>query len=968
MTNMFDLIEKQELPDYKSTGLHYKHRETGLEVFHMVNDDEENLFAFGFKTLSESSNGAAHILEHSVLCGSKNYPLKDPFMQLNSQSVKTFLNAMTFPDKTVFPASSMVEADYFNLMSVYGDAVFFPLLNEHIFNQEAHRYELDDKGKISLQGVVFNEMKGAYSSFDNVVGDHFLQAMLSGTSYEYDSGGDPSVIPTLTHEQLKAYHAKYYSPSNCKVFLYGNIPTQKQLDFIEEKFLSYFSTNSGSIQDSNLVKNFNEPIEKILYGPSSEDEKGATVLLNWVLGESKNIESYMESVLLAEILLGHDGSPLSHALLESKLGEDISPNTGLEGELKYTLFSVGMRGVKEKNAHKLRDCILNTLKELAQNGIPEQNIESALMAVDFSHREVKRSHGPWSLILMRRSLRAWFNGTDPFTPLKTREIFDSIKQKIHNSVDGAYLKGLIEKFFLNNTNQLLLTVIPSKKYDKSIEAKFDALIKQCPFTKDELRKKQEILQAFQQSEENEKLRELIPHLKPSELSYKVDKINTTKTAIAGVPLFIHNEAVNGIAYVDVALPVDTVSPEMYQYLPFFSTCLTNTGFNGMDWKESSEYVASITGGFGSSLYTSSITEWAKTQDDVLLGHDWIFVRIKMLAEKTQEGVNLLFDCIKNADFSDFERIHDLAVEYKNDFYSSIVPAGHEYSVSRSACHISHSKNVDEIWNGLSQLATTKRLASMGKEDITGILTSLHTTILSSGIVVNITVDESSKDMTLSSLEKNLVGFESPHYPSRFNSAEFEKQTIITEEELDGFLEIEQTDNGTTLYKVNTQIGFAASVMSSSSFGTKDAVYESIFAHWFSNSVLWEKIRTIGGAYGGFSYVDTFEKLFSLTSYRDPNPQNSIAVFKQSLQENIPLLDTDTLERVIAGCYSREIQPRAPSVRGFAGFIRQLFGVRDEEREEKVRTLITATPKDIQTAAKRFASKVDELKSSVVCSK
>ncbi len=972
MTNMYnwELIETQDLPDYKSVGLHYKHKKTGLEVFHMLNDDEENLFAFGFKTLSESSNGAAHILEHSVLCGSKNYPLKDPFMQLNSQSVKTFLNAMTFPDKTVYPASSMVEADYFNLMSVYGDAVFFPLLNEHIFNQEAHRYELDENGNVTIQGVVFNEMKGAYSSFDNVVGDHFLQNLLAGTTYQWDSGGDPAIIPTLTHEQLKAYHAKYYSPSNCRIFLFGNIPTEKQLLFIEEKFLSSFSKDDGMVADTNNLPHFESPIEKTLHGPSTEEETGATVLLNWVLGESSDLYSYMEAVLLAEILLGHDGSPLSHALLASKLGEDISPNTGLDGELKYTMFSVGMRGVKEKNAHKLKDCILDCLQNLVDNGIPAQNIEAALMAVDFSHREVKRGHGPWSLILMRRILRGWFNGLTPFEPLKTRDVFETIKNSIEKSPDGSYLKNLIKKFFLENTHELLLTVVPSKKYDKEIEAEFNALNKKCPFSHEELIKNQKILHEFQQSEENEKLREKIPHLKPSEFSSEVDKIKTTKTTIGDIPVFVHNEAVNAIAYVDVGIPVDTIQPEMYQYLPFFSTCFTNMGFNGMDWTQASEFVANITGGFGSSLYASSMPDWTKTQDDVLLGHDWLFVRVKMLAEKTTEGVNLLFDCIKNIEWNDFERLHDLAVEYKNDFQASIVPAGHEYAASRSACLMSHSKTVDEIWNGLSQFATTKRLATMEKGELIAILSSIHKTILESGIVANITVDDASSESAKKALAENLVGFKCPNYPQKINNAEFEVQTVLNEADFEGFLEIEENPaKNLTLYTVNTQVGFASSIMRGSGFGSKEAVYESLFAHWFSNNVMWEKIRTIGGAYGGFSYVDTLEKMFSLTSYRDPNPQNSIDVFKDSLLEHADiLLDIETLERVIAGCYSKEIQPRAPSTRGFAGFIRQLFGIRDEDREARVKLLLSATPSDVQSAAKRLASNVSSLKNSAICSK
>lgn len=236
-THGFDIVSVTYLPELNSKGVFARHRETGCEVYHMLNDDEENLFAYSFMTPPTDSTGVAHILEHSVLCGSKNYPLKDPFLILAKQSVKTFLNAMTFPDKTVYPASSMVEADYFNLMAVYGDSVFFPLLDRWIFRQEGHRVELDESGNATVQGIVFNEMRGNYSSFDTIAGDWTIRSILEGTPYTHDSGGDPAVIPELTYEQFINFHRTYYHPVNCRIFLYGNIPTEKQLAFLQDRFL-----------------------------------------------------------------------------------------------------------------------------------------------------------------------------------------------------------------------------------------------------------------------------------------------------------------------------------------------------------------------------------------------------------------------------------------------------------------------------------------------------------------------------------------------------------------------------------------------------------------------------------------------------------------------------------------------------------------------------------------------------------
>ncbi|HPX47914.1 MAG TPA: insulinase family protein, partial [Treponemataceae bacterium] len=278
----FEIIESRALPEINAVGVFARHEATGLEVFHLVNSDEENLFAYAFLTPPSDSTGVAHILEHSVLCGSKNYPLKDPFIVLAKQSVKTFLNAMTFPDKTVYPASSMVEADYFNLMSVYGDAVFFPLLDEATFRQEGHRFEFAEDGSVSIQGIVFNEMRGNYSSFDSIAGDWSLRSLLGGTPYDHDSGGDPADIPALTYKQFVQFHRTWYHPGNCRVFLCGNIPTEKQLALLQEQFLQHFGPRPAAV-DFGSVRPFESPVEFDIPAPAGEqsDLSKVTVLLHW---------------------------------------------------------------------------------------------------------------------------------------------------------------------------------------------------------------------------------------------------------------------------------------------------------------------------------------------------------------------------------------------------------------------------------------------------------------------------------------------------------------------------------------------------------------------------------------------------------------------------------------------------------------------------------------------------------------
>ena len=367
----FTVLDVVSIDDCASKGIWLKHNRTGLEVFHILNNDEENLFAFSFCTPAQDNMGTAHVLEHSVLCGSQKYPIKDPFIRLANQSVNTYLNAYTASDRTVFLASSTVKADFFNLFSVYADAVFFPLLKPEIFLQECHRLELDKNGKPSIQGVVYNEMKGNYSSFENIASEICSNVLFSDTNYAFDSGGDPLEIPKLTLSKLRAFHKKYYCPANCRLFLYGNIPTREQLDLLDKEVL-YRIRNAGSKAVIPLRKKENSVKEFVrAFGPADENSKDAKslVTLVWQTGDGTEDRSSfsVKNMFLAELLWGDDCAPVSKALLESGLGEEIAPQSGCSCSRLYSQLSCGLRGVEVKNAKRVQKVILKTLEDLCKN-------------------------------------------------------------------------------------------------------------------------------------------------------------------------------------------------------------------------------------------------------------------------------------------------------------------------------------------------------------------------------------------------------------------------------------------------------------------------------------------------------------------------------------------------------------------------------------------------------------------------
>lgn len=991
--NGFKVLEIAQIPEYNSIGIFLKHENTGLEIFHMLNEDEENLFAFGFKTPSSDSKGTAHIIEHSVLCGSKNYPLKDPFIRLSNQSIKTFLNAMTFSDKTVYPASSINETDYFNLMAVYGDAVFFPLLTKETFMQEACRLEFDKNGKLQFQGVVFNEMKGDYSSLSNVITTYLAESLFPDSSYHYDSGGNPTCIPDLTYEQFLEFHKFYYHPSNCKLFLYGNISTKKQLDFINEKFLSKISEkphpnfDEDKIDSITFSKDFDKPKYVTKFGPVENASKLANVVLAWKSVETLNQLESMELLILFQILLGHDGSPLYREIIKSGLCEDITAKY-TESSLRYLFCSIGVRGVKKGKELAFEKFVLEQLNKIATEGISQDNIESALMSVEFMQREITRGYGPYSLVLMRRAYRAWMNGGTPASLISSNKVFEQVKENIKTK--ERYLEDLIYKYLINNKNRLCLTVLPDKNFNKKIEKTLQNKIKSiCNKIQKKDRKNffeqikidNQKLTEYQQLPEEPELCNLIPHLSSKELAVKVEKDSISQTKLLDVDVYENQATVNGIVYFDLCFPVDLLEPKDYKFLPFYSSVLTDLGFDGKSWIESSSLSAKYTGGLRAYLLSTSITPFLKekanainldNQDlqkamyeyDANVNRNWLVIRMSMLEEKSRQAINMLFSLIKSVDFSDLERLLDLLIEYKNDYDSSIIDMGHSYAITRASCNINRVKCIDEIWNGLTQLFDlhSEVFAKENIKNLKETLERIHQVVVNSGFIVHITAENSGLEKAKSCLASEINQF--PFYKGKVKSP-----YLTSDDEFYALSDIQGKFEDTELFVVSSQVGFMAKVFKSSPLGTKECVLESLFAHWLSNKVLWEQLRTIGGCYGAFASLETIEGVFSLATYRDPNPIKSKAILEY-IFDNIEKwqLDEVEFERIKTGCYSKEIQPRSPYSKSNVEFIRSLCGITYEYRLQKISILLNSSLEELFEVGKTICERSKSSKNTIIFTK
>ncbi|MDR2742821.1 MAG: insulinase family protein [Treponema sp.] len=962
----FEILEVTDLAELNALGIWARHRAGGVEVFHIFNDDPENLFAFGFATVPEDSSGAPHILEHSVLCGSERYPLKDAFLVLAQGSLQTFLNAMTFPDKTLYPASSVNEHDYFNLMAVYGDAVFRPLLSEWTFMQEGSRLEFVSGGaspesgkaeRLQITGVVYNEMKGAYSAPDTYANLWSVRAVMPGTPYALESGGDPECIPDLTWEGLKEFHRSRYSPANCRVFLAGNIPTEKQLAFLNERFFAGLNRGNPAPSIPKAAR-WDAPRSLRIACPAGAGEK-ATVSLSWLCSDVTDSDETLALLALAEILLGHDGSPLTRLLIESGLGEDLAPCSGLEIDLRETVFCAGLLGVSpETGSEAVEALILGELERLVREGIPKEEIEAALLGMEFSNREIRRVGAPYSLVWLQRAFRGWLHGTKPWDTLLFVPRFARLKERL--AADSHFFESLIQKYLLNNPHRALVEVVPQKGYWEAKESALAARLveREVAMGDDErrcIREKSGELERIQSRGDSPAALASIPHLSRQDLSPKVEPIPRELRAVAGSPVLVHDLFTNGITYADIAFPADILDGDDYLWLPLFSRAVISVGLPGMDYAEVSSLLARIAGDLHVVLRNGSIIEGGSRAVPTpagifdLAGRDWLMYRLKALDEKIIPALDLTLRFITEADFSDRRRIRDLVLEMKNDMDLSLAPNGHTFAAGRSSRGFSRSRRVEELWSGLDQLHFAHTAADLDAGEICGKLTALRDRLRAGGFVANLTGQGKTLEKTLGRLE---TGWRDLGPPRPRNPAIGQ----------DSFTSLPETGPAAAeVYSSpSLQVGFAALALPGAAFPRREHAAEAVLSHQLSTGALWEDIRMKGGAYGAFAYADGGEKVFGLSTYRDPNPLRSLEAFTAILRDRAALppkgdpASQDALEKAIIGRYSRETQPRTATENGSIDFSRFLYGVDARHREMKLRALIDISEEEVAEAARRLA--------------
>jgi Zn-dependent M16 (insulinase) family peptidase len=1017
----FEIIDIVELAELDAKGVWARHIKSGAEVFHLVNDDTENTFAFAFKTLPQDSSGVFHIIEHSVLCGSKKYPLKDPFINLAQGSLQTYLNAWTFADKTVYPASSLSEKDYFNLMSVYGDAVYHPNLAEWTFLQEGRRFELPKenaedgaendgaKNRLTINGIVYNEMKGAYSALDEYAHQWSDKSVLPDTLYALDSGGDPLCIPNLTYTEFIDTYKKYYCPANTLIFLYGNIDTEKQLGFLNANFFEGRDAGQKAPAITPPVR-WNEPRKYIVPSPAggAAADAGApadggsennsvnklTVFISWLCNDfnfEENPDCAYKALaldVLCDILLGHDGSPLAKALVSSGLGEDLAGVCGYNDEIKFHVFTAGLRGVgkpfdkaPEKRAARIEKFIFSELKKLVKKGIPRREIEAALFSEEFSEREIKRPHqGPWALVLLRRSLRGWLHGAVPWETLLVQENFKRLKKEVEEN--PRFFEQLIQRELLDNKHRALVTIKPTPEFSREREAAEQKFLREKEASLDDAQKTEIHTKCAEleriQNEDDTALPN-IPHLSLDALETQTNNVPRRLLDAGGIPVVSHKIWTNGVSYITLAFPLDAIAPDDYIYLSLFANCLTALGLPGRRWADVSSELACTVGDFYAYLHASSGQNYdgiARATPAGILplgGRDWLLAHFKTTAEKLPAAFALVTRILREADFGDERRIVSLIEEARNSAYASMSAAGTLLAASRASRSLSHAAAAGEIWHGITQLEFISKLTRASVKPLAKKFRAIRDALSASPVLVNITGDNEDAAMELVRtvgsgqwvVDSVRSGSKQSTNADNFVSTEIsDKNLPTTHYSPPTKTDISDKNLSTVHCSLSTaevfsspslQTGFAALCIPSSDIRTAESVAEQVLSHYLSTGALWEKLRMKGGAYGAHCSVSNIAVCFS--TYRDPSPALSV----RSLAEIIgsaPVPRGGELEKTIIGVYAKIKEPHSPGKKGSIDFIRYLDGIDDTLRQRRFTQILQMTPEALESAALRIARNIN----------
>ncbi|QHO34395.1 hypothetical protein HN51_027949 [Arachis hypogaea] len=933
----FEKVSEEFIPECKSKAVLFRHRKTGAEVMSVSNHDENKVFGIVFRTPPKDSTGIPHILEHSVLCGSRKYPLKEPFVELLKGSLHTFLNAFTYPDRTCYPVASTNTKDFYNLVDVYLDAVFFPRCVEDFqtFQQEGWHFELNDPSEdITYKGVVFNEMKGVYSQPDNILGRISQQALYPDTTYGVDSGGDPQVIPKLTFEEFKEFHRKYYHPSNSRIWFYGDDDPNERLRILGE-YLDMFDASSAPNESKiEPQKLFSKPVRIIEKYPASEGadlKKQHMVTLNWLLSDKPlDLETELALGFLDHLLLGTPASPLRKILLESGLGDAIVGG-GVEDELLQPQFSIGLKGVSEQDIHKVEELVMTTLKKLANEGFDTDAVEASMNTIEFSLRENNTGSFPRGLSLMLRSIGKWIYDMNPFEPLKYEKPLQDLKSRLAKEGSKAVFSPLIEKFILNNPHRVTVEMQPDPEkaaHDEATEKEILQKVK-AGMTKEDLEELSQAthdLRLKQETPDPPEALKTVPSLSLQDIPKEPIYVPIEVGDINGVKVLQHDLFTNDVFYTELVFDMSSLKQELLPLVPLFCQSLLEMGTKDLTFVQLNQLIGRKTGGISVYPFTSSV----RGKDDPC---SHMIVRGKAMAGRAEDLYDLINTIIQDVQFEDQQRFKQFVSQSRARMENRLRGSGHGIAAARMDAKLNTAGWMSEKMGGLSYLEFLRTLEERVDQDWVNISSSLEeirkSVFSKQGCLINITADGKNLANTEKAVGKfvDLLPTRSPITTTNWSAT------------------LPLTNEAIVIPTQVNYVGKAANIYDS---GYKLSGSAYVISKYISNTWLWDRVRVSGGAYGGFCDFDTHSGVFSFLSYRDPNLLKTLDVYDGTGDFLRELeMDNDTLTKAIIGTIGDVDSYQLPDAKGYSSMLRYLLGITEEERQRRREEILATSLKDFK---------------------
>ena len=937
----YEIIEEREIKDLNSFGYLLKHKKTGAKVTLLSNDDNNKVFYIGFRTPPADSTGVAHIIEHTVLCGSQNFPVKDPFVELVKGSLNTFLNAMTYPDKTVYPVASCNDRDFQNLMHVYLDAVFHPNIykEEKIFRQEGWHYELESaEDELTVNGVVYNEMKGAFSSPDDVLDREVLNSLFPDSPYGTESGGDPDVIPTLTYEGFLDFHRKYYHPSNSYIYLYGDMDMAEKLRFIDEEYLSaYDALPVGSeIKDQ---KPLDGPVVK--YKPYSimegeAEEENTYLTYNAVIGDNLDRKRYIAFQVLDYALCSAPGAPLKQALTEKGIGKEIY--SSYDNGVKQPYLSIVAKSADTAQKDEFVKTIEDILQQQVEKGIDKKALLAGLNYFEFKYRESDFGTYPKGLMLGLQVLDSWlYDENRPFIHVEANDTFAALKEE----VSTGYYEKLIEKYLLDNSHKTIVVLTP----EKGLTARRDAKLKQeLRAYKDTLDKEEvdrlvretEELVRYQEEPDTKEALECIPLLTREDMKKEAeDFVNEERHADDTLILF-HNIFTNGIGYLRFVFDMDDIPKELLPYVGIFKNVLGMVDTKHYTYGDLYHETNIKTGGI--DMVVNTYTNAEKMEEYRLTFE----VKVKVLYENRKAAFDMVKEILLYSGFEDTRRLYEIIAEMKSRLQAAMMSNGHSVAAVRALSYLSETAAVSEQIGGIPQYRLLERLEAGFDELKDELSEKMKQLVQHIFRPENLMIDYTASEKEYPGLEEMVVEFKKSLCTEPVEKKKFK---LVPERKNEGFM-------------TSSQVQY---VCRAGNFIKKGLPYTGALKAlkvMMGYDYLWSRVRVKGGAYGCMcSFGKSGDSYF--VSYRDPNLEKTLDVYEQAA-DYISTFEADerTITQFIIGAVSDLDVPMTPSARGsysMTGYMTHLSFERVQKERDELLAVTAETIRGLAGHVRAFMS-------------